>query len=154
MCVCVFVCVCVRVCVCVCACVCVCVCVCVYVSREHRGDGPQLRHLVFLKLNASGSLCVGVFGVECLEGLVHITVSLQCERSARGTARGQSRQEGARARGGARDLYVTLSGVRADDVSLQQRGHGQLELDPLASLQCGLTRAALRRRLLGDWCFL
>jgi len=134
-------------------CVCVCVCVCVYVSREHRGDGPQLRHLVFLSLKESGSLCVGVFGVVCLEGLVQTTVSLQCERSARGTTRGQSRQAGARARGGARDLYVKLSGFRGND-DVQLFAHVQLELDQLDLLRRGLVSGGLRRRPLGLCRFL
>ena len=141
-------------CVCVCVCVCVIVCVCVYVSREHRGDGPQLRHLVFVSLEESGSLCVGVFGVVRLEGRVQITVSLQCERSARGTTRGQSRQDGARARGGARDLQVRRRGHRVDDDAWQLFAHGQLELDQIDLLRRGLVSGGLRRRLLGLCRFL
>ena len=55
----------------------------------------------------------------CLEGRGHVTVLvLQCERSARGTTRGQARQAGARARGGARDLHELPSVVKVDRASV------------------------------------
>jgi hypothetical protein len=106
-------------------CVCVCVCTCSK-SRTY----------------------LEVLGDVCLEGLGQITVvSLQCERSARGTTRGKSRQAGARARGGARDLQVTLSGVKVDGFRCYDArccepcAHPQQEVEPIPLRLRGLTGA-------------
>ena len=93
------------------------------------------------------------------DGLSHIPVCLQCERNVACSMRGpsESRQAGARARGGARNLQVTLSGLIVDSVShvvQQVFVHFQLELDqqeldrldPTRGLTRAVTRAGLLRR--------
>jgi hypothetical protein len=100
------------------------VCACVYVRVQ-----------IFMYLVAMAAVCV--------QGLAHITVVfLQCERSARGTTRGQARQAGARARGKARDLQEPLS-----EWSVEAFPCPDHEVDTLHLTLRGLIRARRRRRL-------